>query len=142
MASSLDPIGDAWYSTALNRLQQGYQQGLAQNQFNQGLADQNYAERLAAMQQHFNQGFESVPGSFANRGLMNSGVYQHALQNMYSNQAQAVGDLTNQNQMQDQGFGLAGQQLGQTYTSGQGDLALQNQARQGAMASQLRAGAI
>lgn len=137
--ASLDPLGDAWYTTSSNRLQQGYQQGLAQNAFQRNLADQSYRERLAAMQQHFNQGFESVPGAFAARGLDNSGVYQHALQNMYSNQAMGVGNLTQQNQLQDLGYTQAAAQLGDTYSSGMGDLNLQNQARQDSMAAQLRA---
>lgn len=134
-----DPEGQAYYDINRRRINDTFNIQNDQNAYQQQVSNLNYAQKLAALQTRFNQGYDKFPGTFANRGLLDSGIYQHALSNLYSNQAMAVGQNQAQQNLANQGFNMNWQQLVNTRQNALGDIDQQEAARREAIASSLQA---
>lgn len=126
MASSTvtDPYLQAYYDTQRRNVNDSYQMGLAQNAEQKSLSTLSYQQKLSALQDKLNQEQTTMPDTFANRGILHSGIYYWnqanagslgALQQFKVNKATALGNLQSQQGALDASYGLKGTQLGTTF---------------------------
>lgn len=139
MANVTDPEGAAYYAIARRRIGDTYQTQAQQNAYQYQLSQLGYSQKLKALQDRFNQGYDRFPGSFARRGVMDSGIYTHALQQMMGNYGTSLGNLSSQQALANQGFDLTNQQLNTVNANSMADIAQQEEARRQAIAAALTA---
>ena len=136
--TGLSPEDINYFDTARRRLGLNYQQGSAQNAYQQGVLGQQQASGLDALNNRYNQLRNQLPGGYAQRGLLNSGIYQQGLQQYAQNRQTDLNNVQQQYQQQLGGLQLGQQQLDQQNTGGLGDIEAQQAARRQAIAAALR----
>lgn len=120
-------------------LSQGYEQQSAQNTYARANLQANQQRATTQLGQQYDQQRSTLPGAYAHRGLLNSGIYSTGLDNYAKARTNA---FDNSNQSYAQALGqndLSQQQATQSYGSATGSLAAQKTARRADLASQLRA---
>lgn len=108
-----DPLDDAKRANA--RTQFGLTQ--AQLGWQRGNIDTTRANETASLQQQFAKQREALPGSFANRGLLNSGIYAQGVYQFNQNKANAFRDQAQKFSEQYGNNDFAQQQAGVTRDS-------------------------
>lgn len=134
----LSPEDINYFNTTRRRLNLNYQQGSAQNAFQRGNLQQNQTADLDSLTNRYNRMREQLPGGFAQRGLLNSGIYHQGLQNYAQDRQTAFDALNRQYGQALGGLTLAQQQLDQQNNGGLQDIESQEQARRQAIAAALR----
>lgn len=122
--------------------------GLIKNQY--GLNTANYSWQrgnirqqqnldTAGLTQQFGQMRQALPGQYANRGLLNSGIYSQGLYDFNQNKANQFAKLANQYSTQLHNNTVGQQQAGQDQATGLADVDYQEAQARAALAAQLKA---
>lgn len=114
-------------------------QGLANVDFQQGNAQQNYGISRDNLVRQFDQMRQSLPYQYNSRGLMNSGVYQQGLQNYADSRLRGLNQFDTQHQQNMAGFGLQKQQVEGSFKTAMDNAARAEAARRQATAAQIKA---
>lgn len=135
---TLNPEDLNWFASSRRRVNDTYNLGLAQNNYQQSVLGNQFARSLGDTTRQFSRMREKMPWAAARRGLMNSGIWNKQLADFGVDKNAAIANLTGQ--MNDQKFGLqlAQNQLGQIRGSALLDLNDQEAARRAAIAAALR----
>lgn len=92
----LDPQQIAAFNQALARLSADYGRSLAQDTFDRGSAQQDYNRANTALGMQWDQARTQLPGSYAGRGLLNSGIYKAGLKDYATQRSFATDTLRSQ----------------------------------------------
>lgn len=130
---NLDPQDYNWFRTSNRKINDTYQLGASQNQYQQDSLRNAYARQQGDTARQFTQARSRLPGSFARRGMLNSGAYQRALTDFAT--ARSTANANQLGAFNDQlgGYQLARSQLEQTRSGGIMDLADMETARRTAV---------
>lgn len=115
-----------------------YLRGLAQNNYQYGQAKLDRAKQLQKFGISWGRTREQLPGSFQGRGLMNSGIYQDALQNYGMDRQFAADDLTSAYQRQLAGLNMNLGDLAMTHSGTNLGIDLDEQTRRSVIAAALK----
>lgn len=115
-----------------------YGQGQAQLQYQRALGQQNYGNSQYDLGRQYDQQREQLPGGFAHRGLLNSGIYGAALQNYGTNRVNAFNRLGQGYASQQGQYDAQGRNLEQNYQDALANIASQEQAQRDSIAAQLK----
>ena len=126
------------YQTRSNQYDLNTQRGLGQNQYTRTIGDIDYGRGTTKLTRSWDQGFKGLPGSYARRGALRSGIYQKALANQAYDRTQAFDDYSLQNQRRGDALTRQDQDLESTRTVGQNQIIQERQARQAGLAARLR----
>ena len=134
----LDPESVNSFETSRRRVRTTYGQGLAQNTFQKGRLDQAAGRGRFDLMKRFDAMRNKMPGGFAKRGLLNSGIYQESLANYGADRLTATNrfeedTLGAQNQLQ-----LGANQLDELYKDALTDIDGQESARRQGIAASLK----
>lgn len=135
----LDPTELAYYDSLASRLNSTYDQAAANNQLQQTQLSTENDVRLEDLTRRFEQMRDKLPGGFAKRGVLNSGIYNNALTEYGTDRSNAFSDMSRQFNNQMAGLQQQAAQLGQTKQTGLADVELQRAAKRNAKAAILRA---
>lgn len=138
MAEYLSPWEIAAYQSRSDQAGTNYQNFLAQDAYRRaqlGVYDQRNRDRLG---QQFDQARGRLPGSFARRGLLSSGIYKRALTDYATSRTQAFGDLDLNYTSQLGGFDVEKQGQTGTYNTTLAGIEAEKAARRAQLATQLR----
>lgn len=136
--NQLNPEDFNWFASSRRRVNDTFNLGQAQNQYQQSILGNQFARGLGDTTRQFARMREKMPWAAARRGLMNSGIWTKQLADFGVDKNAAVANLTGQFNDQKFGLQLAGQQLGQVRQSALLDLDDQEAARRAAIAAALR----
>lgn len=136
--STLSPTEQESYARRRRQATQQYGRGIAGLEFQRGQIGADYQKQFRNVGQQFDQQRKQIPGSFINRGLANSGLYQNALKQYAQFRGQAVGDLYGQQQQDYAGLDLQRRQLEEVYSQTQADILQQEKARRAELAALIR----
>ena len=114
-------------------------QGLANVDYQQGNAVQNYGISRDNLVRQFDQMRQSLPYQYNSRGLMNSGIYQQGLSNYADNRVRGLNQFDTQHQQNMAGFGLQRQGLEGAYKTSMDNATRLEQARRAQTAAQIKA---
>jgi hypothetical protein len=120
-------------------LNQTYGQQKAQTAYARGGLQQNQTANVANLSRQYDQQRAQLPGAYAHRGLLNSGIYAQGLQNYGIARTDAFGNADRTYQQALGQNDLTGQQTDQSYRSATAGIAGQRTARRADLAAQLRA---
>lgn len=137
--AELNPEDFNYFRQARRRVDQTYQLGLGQNQYQREVVGNAYGRQRADLVRRFGQMRDRIPGSFARRGMLNSGMHQKAWADFASDRARSYDDLRAQRDDQLAGLTLARNQMESTRRWAVDDLEEQETARLAAIAATLRA---
>lgn len=140
--AELNPEDFNWFRTERRRVNNNYALGASQNQYAQETAANAYGRDRGSLVQKYAQMREGLPGGYANRGLLNSGVWQKAQTDFATQQDQALTDQQGAYQDQLGGLKLGMGQLETSRTNGLNDLTDQETARRAQIAAMLRAAGV
>lgn len=115
-----------------------YLRGIAQNNYQYGQAKLDRSKQLQKFGISWGRSREALPGQFQGRGLMNSGIYQDALQNYGIDRQMAADDLTSQYQRQLSGLNMDLGDLHMGYTGTNLGIDLDEQTRRSVIAAALK----
>ena len=135
----LDPTEVAYYDSLASRLNSTFDQSMAANQLQQTQLSTENDIRMEDLTRRFEQVRDKLPGGFAKRGILNSGIYNNALTEYGTDRSNAFSDMSRQFNNQMAGLQQQAAQLGQTKQTGLGDVEVQRAARRNAKAAILRA---
>ena len=142
MATPLNPEDINYFSTQRRRVKTTYDLGAAQNQYQRNLSNTQYAQSVGDLTNRYDQMRQRLPGSYAKRGLFNSGIYQRGLQDFQQNKLRDFGNLAQMQQQRLAGFTMTDEQLARMYqeTGGAGgDIDMAEAARKAAVEALLAA---
>lgn len=106
----IDPIEQEAWDNRRSRARSTFETTSAQNEFRRSNILQNQGLDTASLARRFDRMREQLPGGYARRGLLNSGIYgqglkrygedrQSAQTNLYARYQQMLGDLSMQQQL-------------------------------------------
>ena len=128
----------AAYDTRRSQARQAYANMAAQNTFSSGQAGLGYGRSVRDLTRKFDQMRSRLPGGFARRGLLNSGIYGSALQNYATNRANTMNDLQQQLAGTQGQYALQGQMGENTLNTALAAIQAEQDARRADLAAQLR----
>ena len=134
----LDPFTLVQYGNQAQQLRRQYGQGLARNDYSKAQLGIRHQMAQDDLGQQFFDYRQQLPGGFAGRGLLNSGLYKHALEQYSSRKLQGQNKLQFEYSSQLGDLGLNRLGLEETYSGGLSDLEAEKQARRAQLAAQLR----
>lgn len=134
----LNPLDLVQYDTRGNQLRNQYGQGQAQNTYKRSQLDISHQRAVDQLGQQFYDFRQKIPGSFIGRGLLNSGLYSHALSEYSRKKLQGQNDLNLDYSGQVGGLDLEKLGLEQNLSGGLAGLEAEKQARRAQLAAQLR----
>lgn len=134
----LDPETLADLSSARRNAGLQYGQSQATTQYQRALAQMQYESALGNVTRKWDATREQLPGGFARRGLLNSGIYGSALQKYGTERQAETNQLSQGYQQQLAGYDLQNRQSEQTYQNALANIADAEQAKRVALAQQLR----
>lgn len=134
----IDPFQLVQYNNAGNSLRTQYGNSSARNTYGQAMLGIQHQRAQDKLGQQFFDYRQQLPGGFAGRGLLQSGLYKHALEQYSQRKLQGQQDLNLD--YQSQLGGLQVDQLGteNTLNSGLSSIEAEKQARRAQLAAQLR----
>jgi hypothetical protein len=135
--AELTPEDIAYFEIARRRIEDAYQQSLAQNQYETNALRGEQARQEADLIAQLDQLRTGITSEFAGGGLLNSGLYQKALGDFQGARQRQVGMLQGSFADRINALQLARQQIGQTRTGALSDLETERQSRLNALASQI-----
>jgi hypothetical protein len=136
--SYLSPQDVSLYNAKRSRIQSQFGIGRAQNQYDRGQLDLNYGLQRKSLGMEWDRQRTQLPGQFARSGMLNSGVYQRALQDYAQGRGLAFEAAGRTYQQQLGQLGQRSTALSQTRTSDLNVLAAEEQARRSSLAASLR----
>lgn len=131
----LGPEDLAYFASAGNRINDTYGYGIAQNQYAQDVLGQTHGRNLEDLQRQYGIMRDKLPGGYAARGLLNSGIYASGLQQFGQLQQDALARLMLEFQQQQGGYGLERSQLEDVRSKALADIESQKAARLQAIAA-------
>lgn len=134
----LDPMDIATYAAQRRKAQAGYGQGLAQATYDQNMSQTKLTRDLGDVDQSYARKRENLPGQYARRGLMNSGIYQGALGRHAADQTQERQRALQSYQERLGQLEINKQNLGQNLNLAMTEIAEQEAARRAQIAAALR----
>lgn len=138
MAEYLSPWEIAAYQTRQDQASTAYQNALAQNTYQRsmlGIANQRNRDRLGQQWEGYRN---HLPGSFAGRGLLNSGIYKQALTDYANNRQRSFDDLDFSYTTQLGQFDLDKTGVTNTYNTSIAGIEAERAARRAQLASEIR----
>ncbi len=138
MAEYLSPWEIAAYQTRQDQASTAYQNSLASNTYQRsmlGIANQRNRDRMG---QQWTQYRNQLPGGYARRGLLNSGIYKQALTDYANNRQRSFDDLDFSYTTQLGQYDLDKQNFTNTYNAGLTGIEAERAARRAQLASELR----
>ena len=99
------------FRSAKWRIDDTWANGMAQNQYQKEIAGNQYNRSLADLTRQYAQMRERLPGQYAQRGLLNSGIYQSALARFGTERQAATANLAGAYNDTYRGYVMAGTQL-------------------------------
>jgi len=135
----LSPEDVNYFGTTRRRVNDTFNLGSAQNLYQRQTAQSAFGRTKNNLFTSFARMRDKLPGQYASRGLLNSGLYQKGIADFGQRKNQQIGEVTAQFGEQMAGLDLAERQLGQVRTSASMDVDEQEQSRIAAAASLLRA---
>lgn len=135
-----DLSSDDWnyFQTQKRRVNQTFGYGLDQNQWQRDSTTNDHNRRLADLKAKWGQQRAQLPTAYAQRGLLNSGIYARGLDRAQGDFNRAQGDLAGAFNDQLAGLGLADRQLESVRGNSLNDLDSAEAARRAAVAEALR----
>lgn len=115
-----------------------YMRGIARNNYAYGQAKLDRSRDLQKFGIAWGRTREALPGVYQSRGLMNSGIYQDALQNYGIDRQMAADDLTSAYQKQLSGLNMDLGDLHMGYTGTNLGIDLDEQTRRSVIAAALK----
>lgn len=117
--TTTDPYLAAYYNQQGRSIKDNYALNVSQNDENNAVQQQSYTQKLQALQSQLNQQRATLPDSYADRGILNSGIYNYnggpnnlgAWQQFQANSALSQGDLQAQKALAQQQAVANNQQL-------------------------------
>lgn len=111
----IDPVEQQAWDNRRSRARSTFETTAAQNEFRRGNILQNQGLDTASLARRFDRMREQLPGGYARRGLLNSGIYkqgltryaqdrQSAQSDLFARYQQMLGDLAHQQQLQSVNF--------------------------------------
>lgn len=138
MANLLDPASVAQFSNMRRSAALQYGSGLATNQYQRSALDQNNTFNTQQLTRQFDQTRNRLPGNYARRGLLTSGIYAQGLQDYGQNRLDAFQKQLMGYQQAAGGYDQNQRNLESGYAGSIADIAAQEQQRQAEIAAQLR----
>ena len=147
MADVKDPYGVLTADDFTNfqvqrqRVNDTFNLGVAQNQYQRDSLQQQYDQGLAGLKRRYAQGFRSLSSPWSRRGLLNSGLYQRGIkdyEDSYNQQLRDAAETFNQSLA---GIDLSNQQLKSVKDASISEIDLRDAARR-ATAYSLKMGGI
>jgi hypothetical protein len=129
---------DTYFRQGKRRVKDTYLLGLNQNQYQRDTVRNAYGRQRGDLVQQYAQLRDRIPGSFAARGMLNSGMQEKAWRDFKDQRQNAYANLAGQRDDQLSGLTLARNQLASTRAGTLDDLEEQRTARLAAVASTLR----
>lgn len=111
----------------------------AQNAFQRNADLRNQGLETSALTRRFDTMRERLPGAFAGRGLLNSGIYGHALTTYAQDRQNALTALATKYQQMLGQLDIGNQGANQDYQTALANAADMEQARRATLAAQLKA---
>lgn len=136
--ADLSPVDLAAYDQQRQAASSTYGSGLAQLQYQRGVAGQNYGNTQYNLAHQYSLQRAALPGGYARRGLLNSGIYGNALSEADQSQSRALSQASLGYQQQLGGYGINEQNLGSTYTNALANIGAAESARRQELAAQLQ----
>lgn len=140
MSDFFDPQARNYFESARRRAKQTYQFGRQQNRYERDTARQGWEWNYGDARRKFGEARERLPGSFAQRGLLRSGLYRGsggAVADFEARKAEQLQRMQQDWLTRKRGFSLATDQMRQAYYSAVADLNEQENARRQAVASSI-----
>lgn len=136
----LNPEEQNYFDTTQRRVNQTYDMGVSQNQFQRSTAGADYAAKNYLEGVKWGRQYEALPGVYIRRGLGSSGIMQRGVNDFQTDRANAFAEMARayQNQLSQLANGDA--QLTSVRDQALGDLEAQKQARLALLASMLNGG--
>jgi hypothetical protein len=94
----IDPVEQESWDNRRRRATDSYQHERSQFAFQRGNVQQNQGLDTNKLARQFDQMRERLPGGYARRGLLNSGIYKRGLTNYGLERQSAFGDLASKYQ--------------------------------------------
>jgi hypothetical protein len=137
-ALELDYGTQAALAAARSKASNTYGQARATNDYQRSSLDARFNQNQAQMGLQWDRQRGKLPGGYARRGLLNSGVYHQGLQDYAVNRGNAYNQALQQYGEQAGAIGLQGQSTEQTYADAMATIAAQEQMARSQVASTLR----
>jgi hypothetical protein len=134
----LSPSEILMYQLRLDNAGNQYNHGSAYNTYQKSLLENSNNAALGDMRRQWAQNFTNTQGSFARRGLGDSGIYRRGLENWRMNKQSAFGNLDRSFQAARNGLDYQQQNLGDARDASINTTNLDRQARQGEYAAAIR----
>ncbi len=136
--SSITPEQQYQYAQGQSNAAAQLGRSQAANQYNQGLATQDYQNRLFDFNTAQDRSRDSLPTNYIQRGVFNSGIYRNALRDYAINRMSGERNLMNQYQQQMAGMTLQGRNNDDSYSETMANLYGQQYAASAGIASVLK----
>lgn len=136
--ATLTPEELLYYSQQRAAADRGYKQANNRLVYERGINDQDYGYNLGDLQKRFKGIYESMPGQYARRGVLTSGIAKGGYEKYGTEYADAIGRLNQQNQQQLDAYGIQQGELDTSHTAAIQDLTAQEEARKSAAAASYR----
>lgn len=133
----LSPFDIAAFRQRQVNLRDDYRRGLAANDLAYGDAEANYNNSYSGLTSDWRSARDDLPGGFAQRGVLNSGIYRQGLGDFYNQRYRAFGDLAAGYQNQQGQLNLQRLGLAQTLRGGLDQVAADQLAARAQLAAQL-----
>lgn len=136
--SLLDAESLGHFRSARRRVQDTYDLGTAQNNYQRQVAGSQYGRSLGDLTRQFDQIRTKMPWGAARRGMLNSGLYQRQLGEYGADRVRAFSNLRGVYDDQLGGLNLADSQLSSVRTGALNDIEEQQRNRIASVAAMLR----
>lgn len=143
MSDFFDPQARSYFEQSRRRAKQTYEFGRQQNKYERTAARQGWRWNYSDANRKFGEARERLPSSFAQRGLLRSGLYRGAggaVADFEVRKAEQLKRMQKDWLTRKRGFDLADTQMGEAYYSAVADLNAQEDARRKAIASSILVG--
>lgn len=127
-----------WFRQQSSRAQQAHRLGGQQNAYERELAGVQQGWRRQDTTRQYDRARETLHNPWNRRGMMNSGGWQNQLSRWSADRTRDIGRTNTMAQMQNQGFGLAQDQLDDVFQQTKEDLRLQRDAYERTLAAVYR----
>lgn len=134
----IDPAEQAGWDNRRRRATNQYQIGQAQSTFNRGQLTANRGIETGNLAKQYDRMRTRLPGSYAKRGMLNSGIYGQGLQDYGSDRVGAFGQLAQRYASQFGQLDLSDQAATTTYNDNIGDIYDQERIRRSQVAAAIR----
>jgi hypothetical protein len=136
--SSIYPTERAHFTNRLRQINQAYDLGVEQNNYEKQLAGKEYGWSRADLVRRLGQQRAQLPGAYTRRGLSNSGIQQRGLIDFRTQANDSQARLTDANNLKNFGFWMTGDQLARVRDESKAALARQQEALREQRAASLR----